>query len=583
MTGTTTTTTAVRPRLWRRILQHLIRRTAILCALGVAVAAIIALLAGSSSAVGQVSLVAIGTLFSLALLPDEPHRLWNVTAQSMAETIPPQRLSEAGGELVRAISLQQGGILPGDVVGSLWRAQFHDLELAATNPSRVVRNVDYRIRVERSAPAGTGGGPVLEMMSLETDLSSDRHIPDSDVVFISFCSNLDALSREFDVENCMLRELVPQLPLEPPGRWAERLKAFTVTLKVGGADRQFLRHEVVNLGSADSYVIRFVFDAGSIRKDYTSCRIHTRFQSQDDGVFDVKFSSYYAVGHTNIEFEIRDHDVQLEFSEFMSTSARSVTERPSISSEGQRIEVSTQDDAVLPPGSGVTFRWSAGVPQLLRPPRAQMHAVPEQPALPPDAALPQARADVDPDTNAEALEPLRGRGVDVFDAYAALGVLPTRDLRVRSTVLRRLQQADDLLPPGYSLVVLDAWRSLADQRALVEHYPSAAVQDHYIADPDSRGMRPPHTTGGAVDLTLSWSDEPLALGTDFDSFDRSAHLSAFEQIDGTTRRLRRLLARVLLEAGFAPYPLEWWHWSYGDDVWRSYHDAPRALYEVIPE
>jgi D-alanyl-D-alanine dipeptidase len=34
-------------------------------------------------------------------------------------------------------------------------------------------------------------------------------------------------------------------------------------------------------------------------------------------------------------------------------------------------------------------------------------------------------------------------------------------------------------------------------------------------------------------------------------------------------------------AGFAPYRYEWWHWSYGDDVWAEFVGADNVLFELI--
>lgn len=42
------------------------------------------------------------------------------------------------------------------------------------------------------------------------------------------------------------------------------------------------------------------------------------------------------------------------------------------------------------------------------------------------------------------------------------------------------------------------------------------------------------------------------------------------------------MASIMLKAGFAPYPLEWWHWSYGDDVWASFVGSD-ALYDVVED
>lgn len=174
------------------------------------------------------------------------------------------------------------------------------------------------------------------------------------------------------------------------------------------------------------------------------------------------------------------------------------------------------------------------------------------------------------------------RGIDVLDAYEHLGILPARRMLVRSDVAKRLLLAERLLPSGFSLVVLDAWRSPDEQRALVRHYGDCAADDGFVAPVTDKGCRPPHTTGGTVDLTLSWLDQPLALGTDYGSFDSEAAVRAFEgpSADARVRSLRRGFAYAMSAAGFVPYDKEWWHWSHGDDVWAQATGRP-ALYDIV--
>ncbi len=147
-------------------------------------------------------------------------------------------------------------------------------------------------------------------------------------------------------------------------------------------------------------------------------------------------------------------------------------------------------------------------------------------------------------------------------------------------MIDRLVTADEVLPEEFGLVVLDGWRSLADQQRLLDYYGSNARVSGFVAPIDPEGARPPHTTGGAVDLTLSWRGVALGLGTDYDSFRETARLGAFEGGgDGLVRRLRRLLAGVMDAAGMVCYGPEWWHWSFGDDVW-AYAAGEKALYDV---
>ena len=167
-----------------------------------------------------------------------------------------------------------------------------------------------------------------------------------------------------------------------------------------------------------------------------------------------------------------------------------------------------------------------------------------------------------------------------IDAYSQLGILPRRKPMLRRSVVHRINCARALLRPPFDLVILDAYRTLDEQRVLLDHYSLGGPTGRFVASVEPDAIRPPHTTGGAVDLTLSWNGKPLGLGTDFDAFIDAAQLHAFEHVEGTIRQLRRILAGCLLQSGFATYEIEWWHWSFGDDVW-AYANGVPALFEVL--
>ncbi len=168
--------------------------------------------------------------------------------------------------------------------------------------------------------------------------------------------------------------------------------------------------------------------------------------------------------------------------------------------------------------------------------------------------------------------------------------LPSRPgVFVRRAVLDRLEVARASLPSAFDLVVIDAWRSSAFQQALREFYARGHdVSADYVASSADPRLRAGHTTGGAVDVTLSWRGLPLALGTHYDVFDQIAHPEYFDDFadeslsaqERASRDARRLLGAVMVSAGFAPYPFEWWHWSFGDQWWAAYMQEPHAIYDT---
>lgn len=65
------------------------------------------------------------------------------------------------------------------------------------------------------------------------------------------------------------------------------------------------------------------------------------------------------------------------------------------------------------------------------------------------------------------------------------------------------------------------------------------------------------------------SGQPLDLGADFDQFDEIAWPTHFESLgelsskDRERRAFRRVLYWTMVDAGFAPYPWEYWHFEVG--------------------
>jgi D-alanyl-D-alanine dipeptidase len=206
------------------------------------------------------------------------------------------------------------------------------------------------------------------------------------------------------------------------------------------------------------------------------------------------------------------------------------------------------------------------------------------PRLEPPRSTPELAASVRIGHSVESLVPIPSQ-FGQFVPYDELPI-PARDrLVLRSGVIARLEQALAALPEPFGIAVLDGWRSTDYQRELLSYYTARFpdIGDGYVADPEDKFVLPPHTTGGAVDLTLSWNGASLALGTDYDSFADAAHVGALESERDSpiARDLRRLLSSVLRGAGFAPYPLEWWHWSYGDQWWAAEYGYPVSLYSQV--
>jgi zinc D-Ala-D-Ala dipeptidase len=156
---------------------------------------------------------------------------------------------------------------------------------------------------------------------------------------------------------------------------------------------------------------------------------------------------------------------------------------------------------------------------------------------------------------------------------------------------------------GLELFLFDAWRPRSVQayfhdvwmpRTLQRRDPSLTgaalteeVERYWAAPSDSEESPAPHATAAAVDLTLRWKgDEQLWMGSLFDDVTALAHRDRFENLDAENfsfsdqeaQANRRLLHWLMAEEGFAGHPDEWWHFSWGDQMWAALIAASSAHY-----
>ncbi|WP_320171245.1 M15 family metallopeptidase [Maridesulfovibrio sp.] len=209
--------------------------------------------------------------------------------------------------------------------------------------------------------------------------------------------------------------------------------------------------------------------------------------------------------------------------------------------------------------------------------------------------------------NGERLLPLSlaENQILVRPAYYSAGIekaLP--DCYARDEIRRMLLAANSLLPKGLRLVILDAWRSKETQTALFDAcrnalekaYPDfdagriKKMTEEFVAPPSLNSTRPsPHSTGGAVDLTIASVDGvPLAMGAPFDYPGPVSNTRYFEERIEKGEKLleeeqealynRRLLYDVMIKAGFVNYHGEWWHFEYGTQRWGFLKNKQYALY-----
>jgi D-alanyl-D-alanine dipeptidase len=197
----------------------------------------------------------------------------------------------------------------------------------------------------------------------------------------------------------------------------------------------------------------------------------------------------------------------------------------------------------------------------------------------------------------------------------------TKFVWARRTVAEKLVRANKgLCAQGVEIFVRDAYRPIAVQEGFWHFYteqarerlPQASEEERLryvsslVADPTGFSTTdsttwPVHACGGAVDVTLRSLKTGERLEMDWDSpLNETARSDAFERKLRTGEIApdypclvnRRLLHWAMEQQGFINYPLEFWHFDYGDQMYvlnaqnLGLPDAPQTAwygYVGVPE
>ena len=189
---------------------------------------------------------------------------------------------------------------------------------------------------------------------------------------------------------------------------------------------------------------------------------------------------------------------------------------------------------------------------------------------------------------------------------------------LRQSVLKRLIQAQkylSMVDPQIKLALFDAWRPVSVQKFMFDYTirklcSSRGIDTHNLsknvdmnevieevgrfwAKPTSNPLTPPpHSTGAAIDLTLAdMNGKPLDLGGEIDSIGVESTPDFYKKDYSSVPRSkhqifhyrRSLLLSVMEHAGFVQHPNEWWHFSYGDQLWSWLSNKGSAIYGATLE
>lgn len=164
----------------------------------------------------------------------------------------------------------------------------------------------------------------------------------------------------------------------------------------------------------------------------------------------------------------------------------------------------------------------------------------------------------------------------------------------RQSLATRLQKAAAELGTRYKLVIRAGHRSIQVQRniyiACAKDYqnenPGVSYEDAlkharmFVSDPDL--TLPPHVCGAAIDVDVFdvKSEQLLDFGSPLNDDTEKSFLH-YSGLNDKQKGNRLMLLKAMLKAGFASCNTEWWHFSYGDQVWAWFYGKKHSLYNPV--
>ena len=166
---------------------------------------------------------------------------------------------------------------------------------------------------------------------------------------------------------------------------------------------------------------------------------------------------------------------------------------------------------------------------------------------------------------------------------------------LRKSVLKKLLLASknlELIHKGYKLKIFDAYRPLDVQKFMINYDTNRMASEMFgtsfgnlneekqvevkkiithFWSPISKNIElnpPPHSTGAALDLTIVDANGiTLDMGTKIDELSEKSASDYFKNSNTVYEKNRELLVGLMCGVGFTQLPTEWWHFSYGDQIW----------------
>ena len=200
--------------------------------------------------------------------------------------------------------------------------------------------------------------------------------------------------------------------------------------------------------------------------------------------------------------------------------------------------------------------------------------------------------------------PLEKFAVEVPHPYLTLGAEygERSPYSLREGVIKALLQAQSLLSqrqPQWKLKIYDAYRPVGVQQFMVDYTYNSLLKKQGLKDNTISPLQrqdlwekvyqiwaapsldpqtpPPHSTGGAIDLTIvDETGKNLDMGGEIDELSERSQPNYYLSDRSIQHQqyhcYRQLLNDVMVKAGFHRHPGEWWHFSLGDQMWAWQHN-----------
>jgi len=167
---------------------------------------------------------------------------------------------------------------------------------------------------------------------------------------------------------------------------------------------------------------------------------------------------------------------------------------------------------------------------------------------------------------------------------------------LREEVLKRLLRSKQKLvqlKPSWQIKIFDAYRPLSVQHFMVDYtfnsicvdrglepscltlWQKASIYDEvytiWAMPSDNPLTPPPHSTGSAIDLTLCENGKEIDMGGEIDELSPRSNPDYYKNSTDEKEQIfhhnREILLEIMTYSGFRRHQGEWWHFSYGDQMW----------------